>query len=198
MLVGERCFPRLSATGASKAHVVTSAASDVLSMVSVLYTIAIAAARREILIQNPYFAPDKDMAELLAAAARRGVDVRLMIPGKYADHYIVRRAGCHLHKPLLQAGVKVYEYQHTFMHQKIMIVDDLWSHVGSTNFDSRSLELNDEISVGVLDTSIAAELKAAFKRDMQDCDELTHEICSRRPRYQQAIDSAFYLIHDQL
>jgi cardiolipin synthase len=198
MLVGERCFPKLTPTGASKAHVVTSAASDMLSTVSVLYTIAIAAARREILIQNPYFAPDRDMAELLATAARRGVDVRLMIPGKYADHYIVRRAGCHLHKPLLQAGVRVYEYQQTFMHQKVMIVDDIWSHVGSTNFDSRSLELNDEISIGVLDTAIAAELKAAFKRDMQACDELTREIWSRRPRFQQLVDAALYQMHDQL
>lgn len=198
LIAGDGCFPELHPVGNSKAHVVTSASSDVLSKVSLLYRIAIISARREILIQNPYFAPDKDIVELLAQAVKRGVKVSLMIPGQHADHQIVRRAGCHLFEPLLRAGIKIYEYKPTLLHQKIMIVDDIWSHIGSTNFDARSLELNEEISMGLIDSDIAAELKNAFQKDCLDCDELALENWVQRPRYQQFMDLISYQLHDQL
>ncbi|MNC92856.1 Minor cardiolipin synthase ClsB [compost metagenome] len=80
----------------------------------------------------------------------------------------------------------------------MVVVDDIWSHVGSTNFDARSLALNEEIGVGILDAGIAAELKAAFNRDLQQCDELHLEAWRRRPMLARAYERFAYLLHDQL
>ena len=120
---GEGCFPVLEHRGSSDAHVVSSASGEALSAVSLLYTTAIACARREILIQNPYFAPDDGICELFAMMIRRGVAVHLMVPGMNTDSRFVRRAGCHLYQDLLEAGVRLYEFQPTLLHQKIVVVD---------------------------------------------------------------------------
>lgn len=99
---------------------------------------------------------------------------------------------------MLEAGVRVYEYDRTLLHQKVMIVDDIWSHVGSTNFDARSLELNEEVSIGVIDARIAAELKAAFQADLEHSRELTLRGWSRRTLAHRALDALAYRIRDQL
>ena len=153
---GEGCFPVLERRGDVSAHVVSSASGDAVSSVAMLYTIAIAAARREVLIQNPYFAPGDGVCELFAMMVRRGVAVHLMVPGKHTDSPFVSRAGRNLYDDLLAAGVHVYEFDPTLLHQKIVVVDGIWSHVGSTNFDARSLALNEEVGVGLLDANVAA------------------------------------------
>jgi cardiolipin synthase len=163
-----------------------------------LYTAAIAMARREVLIQNPYFAPNDGVVELFAMMVRRGVKVHLMLPGEHTDSPFVRRAGCNLYTALLDAGVRLYEFQPTLLHQKIVVIDDIWSHVGSTNFDARSLALNEEIGVGIRDAKIAAELKAAFNRDLRHCQELRLEEWRRRPVLDRAYERFAYLLHEQL
>lgn len=195
---GPGCFPQLRPCGNVSAHVVSSASGDATSSVATLYTVAIATARREVLIQNPYFAPDDGIVDLFAMMVRRGVRVHLMVPGEQTDSPFVRRAGCHLYGPLLRAGVRLYEFLPTLLHQKVVVVDELWSHVGSTNFDSRSLALNEEIGVGVLDRQIAMELKAAFLNDLRHCRELTLSDWERRPPYTRVFDRLAYLVHDQL
>ena len=198
LLATEACFPALSASGDVDAHVVSSASGDALSAVSIVYTVALAAARREVLIQNPYFVPDFRVVQLLAEKVRQGVDVQLMVPGTSTDSPIVRRAGCRLYEPLLQAGVKIYEYRRTLNHQKIMIVDGLWSHVGSTNFDARSLELNEEVSVGLIDRATAEELRTAYYDDLKHCRELTLDRWRERPRLTQLWETLVYQLHSQL
>jgi cardiolipin synthase len=163
-----------------------------------LYTMAIASARREVLIQNPYFAPDEGVVDLFEMMVQRGVEVQLMVPGKHTDSPFVRRAGCFLYEPLLRAGVRIFEFDPTLLHQKIVIVDGEWSHVGSTNFDSRSLALNEEVGVGVLDVQVATELKEAFARDLERCHELELETWRRRPARKRLFDRFAYLLHDQL
>jgi cardiolipin synthase len=106
------CFPELEAVASSPAHVVSSASGDSVSSVAMLYTVAVACARREVLIQNPYFAPNPGVVELFAIMVKRGARVRLMVPGKHTDSPFVRRAGCHLYATLLEAGVELYEYEH--------------------------------------------------------------------------------------
>jgi cardiolipin synthase len=94
--------------------------------------------------------------------------------------------------------VRLYEYDRTLIHQKIVVIDGQWSHVGSTNFDARSLALNEEIGIGILDAGIAAELKHAFEDDLRSCRELKIEQWRRRPLYDRAFDRFAYLLHDQL
>jgi cardiolipin synthase len=192
------CFPELEPRGDVPVHVVSSATGDAVSAVAMLYTMAIATARREVLIQNPYFAPSDGVVELFAMMVKRGVAVHLMVPGKHTDSPFVRRAGCNLYDALLEAGVRVYEFEPTLLHQKIVVVDEVWSHVGSTNFDARSLALNEEIGVGLLDAGIAAELKRAFSRDLTRCRELKLEQWRRRPVYDRVYERFAYLLHEQL
>jgi cardiolipin synthase len=195
---GEGCFPVLERRGDIAAHVVSSAAGDAVSAVATLYTVAIATARREVLIQNPYFTPGQGVVDLFAKVVARGVQVHLMVPGKHTDSPFVRRAGCSLYEALLEAGVRLYEFEPTLLHQKIVVVDGVWSHVGSTNFDERSLALNEEIGVGLLDARIAAELKAAFEQDLKRSHELTLERWRRRPIYDRVYERFAYLLHEQL
>jgi cardiolipin synthase len=198
VLATSACFPELSPRGDVAAHVVSSASGDAVSAVAMLYTMAIATARSEVLIQNPYFAPNDGVVDLFAMMVKRGVKVHLMVPGKHTDSPFVRRAGRNLYDALLEAGVRVYEFQPTLLHQKIVVVDEIWSHVGSTNFDARSLALNEEIGVGVLDKATAAELKRAFQQDLRHCRELELEQWRRRPIYDRAFERFAYLLHEQL
>jgi cardiolipin synthase len=195
--VDDSCFPSNTHCGNAIAHVVSST-GDAKSSVALLYKLAIATARREIIIQNPYFTPNPQVPKLMQKMAARGVAVHLMVPGRHTDSPFVRRAGFHLYLPLLRAGVHLYEYQPTLLHQKIVIIDGKWSHVGSTNFDERSLALNAEIGVGILDETVATELRAAFEQDLSSCIELSLEQWERRPKYQQALDWCVYQLHGQI
>jgi cardiolipin synthase len=198
VLGSPECFPEIPPRGEVAAHVVSSASHDAVSSVAMLYTMAIATARREVLIQNPYFAPSDGVVELFAMMVQRGVKMHLMVPGKHTDSPFVRRAGCNLYDALLEAGVRVYEYERTLLHQKIVVIDEIWSHVGSTNFDARSLALNEEIGVGLLDAGTAAELKAAFQRDLRYCRQLELASWRRRPLHDRAYERFAYLLHEQL
>jgi cardiolipin synthase A/B len=195
---GEGCFPKLEAKGSCDAHVVSSASGDAVSSVALLYTVAIACARREVIIQNPYFAPDDGVCELLGMMVKRGVAVHLMIPGALTDSPFVRRAGCHLYEGLLRDGIRLYEFAPTLLHQKIVIVDEIWSHIGSTNFDARSLSLNEEVGIGVRSAKVARELKDAFADDLRRSRELSLEAWQQRPWRSRAFDWFAYQVHDQL
>jgi cardiolipin synthase A/B len=195
---GPGCFPTLKPVGSVSAHVFSSASGDSVSSVALIYTVAIASARKEVVIQNPYFAPDDGFCELLATMVTRGVAVHLMVPGKCTDNPFVRDAGCHLYESLLRAGVRVYEFEPTLLHQKVVIVDGVWSHVGSTNFDSRSLALNEEAGIGLLDERVAAELREAFRADLSRSSELKLGEWRRRSWRARAWSWLAYKLHDQL
>ncbi len=130
---------------------------------------------------------------------RRGVDVQLMIPGSITDSPIVSHAGHRHFDDLLCCGVHIFEHERTLIHQKIMIVDGLWSHVGSTNFDSRSFDINEEAGVGIVDESIAAQLKDAFNEDLKACIELTAAKWKRRCTFwHRSVDRLCYMLSGQL
>jgi cardiolipin synthase len=128
----------------------------------------------------------------------RGVSVQLMVPGHNTDNPLVRRAGCALYDRVLEAGVRLYEYEPTLLHQKVVIVDGVWSHVGSTNFDARSLALNEEVGVGVCSRELAGELRRAFDEDLKYCQEITRDVWKHRPLMDRLIDRFAYRLHDQL
>jgi cardiolipin synthase len=196
---GDGCYPPPAPIeGGIAAHVVSSASEEVGSKVALLYTVAIASARKEVIVQNPYFAPDDGVCELFAKMVERGVAVHLMVPGKKTDSPFVRVAGSHLYQSLLEAGVRVYEFQPTLLHQKVVIVDRIWSHVGSTNFDARSLALNEEVGVGILDERTAQELREAFEADLRRSSELQLERWRRRPLLARGYSWLAYQLHSQL
>jgi cardiolipin synthase len=121
-----------------------------------------------------------------------------MVPGHKTDSPFVRVAGSHLYRTLLETGVRLYEFEPSLPHQKIVIVDRIWSHVGSTNFDARSLALNEEVGVGILDEQTAEELREAFEADLRHSKELKLERWRRRPLWQRGYSWLAYQLHSQL
>lgn len=198
VLAGDKYFPRLPEAGGVRAHLTVSSPQGGVSKLEMLYKLAIASAQKELTIQNPYFIPDGELVSLLDRAVKRGVRVRLMIPGPVTDSSIVRHAGHRQFQELLDKGVEIYEYQRTLSHQKVMIVDGLWSHVGSTNFDDRSLDINDEASVGLIDPGVAGQLEAAFGRDVKDCKKLDAKTWSQRSAWHKLQDRLSYMVNEQL
>lgn len=141
----------------------------------------VALAAERLWLTNGYFAPGRLAVRLLAAAARRGVDVRLILPGR-TDVPLVRHAGHGFYRSLLAAGVRIFEYQPSILHAKTLTADGLLSIVGSTNLDARSFQFNAECNAVVVDEPLAAELEAAFERDLAACEEIRLAEWRRRGR----------------
>ena len=150
-------FPPLKPQGKSLAQVFKSSSREGSESARLMYLLSIAAAEKSILLANAYFVPDKLAIESLLAAAKRGVKIQIIVPGKHTDEKLVRRASRAQWGPLLQAGIEIFEYQPTMYHCKVMVVDGLWTSVGSTNFDSRSFRLNDEANLNVFDEEFASQ-----------------------------------------
>jgi cardiolipin synthase len=144
--------------------------------------LSIAGARRTLYITNAYFAPDKNFTALLAAAARRGVDVRVLVGGPLTDVRMARLAARARYDTLMSAGVRVYEYQPSTLHSKTFVADGVWASVGSMNFDNRSLALNDEAALMVLDASFGERMDAVFFEDLHFAKEVDLAAFRRRPR----------------
>jgi cardiolipin synthase len=144
------------------------------------FALSIAGARKTLYITNAYFAPDRSFIDLLTAAARRGVDVRILTAGPRTDVNIVRLAGRAWYDTLLAAGVRVYEWQPGTLHAKTFVVDGEWFTVGSMNFDNRSMALNDEATLMVLDRTAGANMDRIFLDDLRHAEEIRLEPFRRR------------------
>jgi len=181
-LLGDEFFPSLSPVGSSSAAVVPSSALSPVSGAARVYSVSLAAAAKEIWIANSYFLPDDETGKLLVDADKRGVDVRVMVPSdEHNDVPATKAAGRASFGPLLQGGVRIYEYQPTMFHLKTMVVDGIFSTVGSANFDERSFHLNEEINLFVYDAAFAAQMRERFLRDMAQCREYTLAMWKTRP-----------------
>jgi cardiolipin synthase len=143
--------------------------------------LSIGGARERLYITNAYFAPDKNFVALLTGAATRGVDVRILVGGPRTDVRAARLAAHGRYEALLEAGVRVYEYQPTTLHAKTFVVDGLWVSVGTMNFDNRSLALNDESTLMVLDSAAGQRMEAVFFDDLRHSLEIELEVFRRRP-----------------
>ena len=144
------------------------------------FALSIGGARKTLYITNSYFAPGRNFIELLTAAAQRGVDVRILTAGQRTDVNIVRLAGRAWYDTLLAAGVRVYEWRPTTLHAKTFVVDGEWFTVGSMNFDNRSMALNDEATLMVLDGTGGQNMNRIFLDDLRYGDEITLEAFRRR------------------
>jgi len=142
VLVGEKYFPALEPAGDIRMHVLSGAPLGGVSDLELLFKMAIATAQKELIIQNPYFISDPETVSLLKRAIKRGVEIKIMVPGKITDSPIVSRAGQIHFSEMLNAGVRIFHFEKTLIHQKIVVIDGVWSHVGSTNLDDRSFDIN--------------------------------------------------------
>jgi cardiolipin synthase len=198
LLVGERYFPELGARGSIRAAVVASSPGFSSSAIQTLYSVAISAGERTISIANSYFVPNEESVDLLVAAARRGVNVRILVPGEINDLPVTKAGGRSKFGELLRAGVKIFEYQPTMMHSKTMVVDGLFATVGSTNFDNRSFRYNDELDLAVYDEGIADRLERSFEVDLGHARPYTYEQWANRSIFQKFTEWALVPVRSQL
>jgi cardiolipin synthase len=181
-LVGDEFFPALTAAGSALAAVVPSSPLSAMSGARRVYAISLAAAAKEIWIANSYFVPDDEASQLLVEAVKRGVDVRVIVPSdQHNDVPATKAAGRTGFGPLLTGGVKIFEYGPTMFHPKTMVVDGIFSTVGSANFDDRSFHLNEEVNLFVYDAPFAARMRESYERDLARCKPYTLEMWNARP-----------------
>jgi cardiolipin synthase len=158
VLHGADYFPKLSNTaGDMEAQMFGSSPVGGSESMHLMVLLALTAAKTSIDIENAYFVPDKLTVEALCSAARRGVRVRIVVPGQYTDARLGRWAAQGLYGALLETGIQIFEYQPTMMHCKVLVIDGVWSSVGSANFDDRSFRLNDEANLNVFSEALARE-----------------------------------------
>ena len=198
LLTGERFLPidgapatnAARAAGATEAALVYSPPLTGSTTAERLFALSIASARRRLYIANAYVVPDPDFVELLVAAARRGVDVRVLTNSAQTDVKTTWLAGRSRYETLLAAGVRIYEYRPATMHAKTFVVDGAWSAVGTMNFDNRSLACNSEVALVTLDGPVAVTLEALFLADLRFADEIKLDVFRRRPRSQRLLERA--------
>ena len=198
VLHGGEYFPKLEKAGSCKAQVFMSSPAEGSESVRLMYLMSIACARRSVRISSAYFVPDSLSVRMLVDAAKRGVKVEIIVPGEHIDTHVTRRAGRSRWGPLLEAGIDIMEYQPTMYHCKVMVVDELWTTVGSTNFDNRSFRLNDEANLNVLDPDFARGQVEMFERDKARSRRITLQEWQNRPWTEKLKEHAAGLLRSQL
>ncbi len=170
VLQGPQYFPALPHTGTAAVGTFFNISRTGSTPMEMMCHMTMASAEKSLLIETPYFVPDKRMSDALCAAAKRGVKVQIIMPGKWIDQKSVRRASKKCWKPLLSAGVQLYEFQPTMIHTKLMVADGLFTSVGSMNLDPRSQKINDEANIMALDAAFACEQTRIFQADLKRCE----------------------------
>jgi cardiolipin synthase len=197
VLFGSAYYPELAQIGRSRAQVFKSSRDEGSESVRLMYLLSVASATKSIRLQAAYFVPDDLALETLVAARKRGVKIEIIVPGPNTDSDIVQGASRSRWGALLDAGVLMYEYQPSLYHCKVLIVDDVWVSVGSTNFDNRSFRLNDEANLNIYDTVFAAEQIAVFDNDKSACRRMTRADFKDRPIFGKIFDAIAGLLRQQ-
>jgi cardiolipin synthase len=198
VLHSEEYFPPLAEADSTFAQVFKSSPNEGSADARLMYTIALAAARKRIRIGTAYFVPDEQVVEALVAAAERGVEIDIIVPGPHLDVRIVAPASKRVWGQLLKVGIRIYTYMPTMYHCKLTVIDDLWVSVGSTNLDNRSFSLNDEANLNVLDERMAMALNKQLDEDIDRSQPYTWEMWRARPWMDRFRERITYPIRDQL
>ena len=198
VLHGPAYFPALAPAGPGSAQMFSSSPSGGSESMQLMYLLAVTAATRSIDLSAAYFVPDRLTLQALLDALKRGVRLRIVVPGKHIDSDVVRSASRATWGPLLSAGAIIAEYGPTMFHCKIMIVDGLLTSVGSTNFDNRSFRLNDEATLNVVDKAFASAQTATFESDLALARRVSHAEWLARPARERLGEWLGSLISTQL
>ncbi len=191
-------LPRVAAKGAAPAQLFTASPGGGSRSMQLMYLMAISSAKQTIDLSAAYFIPDEVALQALVDALKRGVRLRIVLPGPHMDSTLVRHASRALWGELLANGAEIHEYQPTMYHCKVMVADRLWVSVGSTNFDSRSFSINDEANLNVHDGAFAESLTSIFEDDLQRSKQITLDAWRDRPWWEKVIDRAATLLRSQL
>jgi cardiolipin synthase len=179
-LSGRNYFPELKSVGKAFVRAVGSSPGETNRLTFVLYVSAIAFSEKSLHVTNAYFAPDDETVDALRDAARRGVDVKIILPGT-TDSSLTMNAGRYYYSELLKSGVKLYRRRNVLLHSKTAVIDNVWSTVGSTNMDFWSFSINDEVNAVILSKEFAAEMEEMFARDLSESEEIRLEAWKKRP-----------------
>lgn len=182
LITGDMFFPRgsFSTEGSVQAGLMHSIPTIGSTPAERFFALSISGARKTLYITNSYFVPGENFMQLLLKAAKRGVDVRVMTVGEKTDVKTTWYAGRTYYEKLLEGGVKIYEYSPSMMHAKSMVVDGIWSYVGSMNFDNRSIAFNDESNLVMLDRTVGARMDSIFLDDLKWSKEMKLETFRQR------------------
>jgi cardiolipin synthase A/B len=197
ILTGPETYKPRTRVSTIDAFALKSSPADRATSSRVLFQTMIEGSNRSVRIATPYFLPDKAFREALIRTARRGVDFSVVVPGRHTDQRWVRLASRRMYGKLLQAGIRIYEYEKGMTHLKLLVLDNLWSVIGTTNFDNRSFEHNDEVNVGIRDEGIARRLLVDFNRDITESREITLEQWRRRPLWEKLIGTVAWILERQ-
>jgi cardiolipin synthase len=198
ILGGRQFFPETQCAGNVRVQTILSSPSSGAAAAGTMYLIALQCARRSVHIANPYFIPDSRIIAMLAKACKRGVAVKLMLAGRHNDTWWARQNSIRLYGSLLEAGVEIYEYQPTMLHQKTMTVDGEWATVGTTNFDNRSFALSEETNICLDDAGLVAQFEAIFEADLGSCEQIRLAGWRKRGSWQCAKEVLASLLEDEM
>ena len=197
ILTGPDYFPNLAPAGDTTAFVVKSSPSDRATASRVTFQMLMEAADHSVHITTPYFLPDRALRRALVEAACRGVAITVIVPGRQTDQRWVRLASRRMWGQLLEAGIRIFEYRHTMTHAKVLVADEIWSVLGTTNIDNRSFEHNDEVNLAMRDRALAARLLEDYVRDLADSREVTLERWRRRPAWEKFVGPFVWILERQ-
>ncbi|WP_118183363.1 phospholipase D-like domain-containing protein [Paraburkholderia phosphatilytica] len=198
VLHGPDYFPAIDAVGDGVAHMFSSSPSGGSDDMQLMYLMAITAATHSIHLASAYFVPDRLTVNALVEAAKRGVRILVITPGRKIDTHTVREASRASWGALLAAGVEMHEYQPTMFHCKLLVVDEYLVSVGSTNFDNRSFKLNDEANLNIYDRDFAKQQTAIFDDDLRKSRRVTLEDWQRRPWTEKLVDRIVSVLDPEL
>jgi cardiolipin synthase len=198
MLSGHDFFPVPEPAGDVQTLTILSSPSSGAAAAGTMYLLAVQCARRFIYIANPYFIPHSGVIRILGEACKRGVEVKLMVAGRHNDVWWARQNSVRLYGKLLNAGVEIYEFAPTMLHQKTMIVDGVWATVGTANFDNRSFTLNEETQVCFHDPHLVESMRRIFLTDLARCEPVDLAVWKRRGLWQRSLETLASLVQDQM
>ena len=197
ILSSPRDWPRLERAGTTVAMLVKSSPSDRATSSRVVFQMLVEGAVSEIDISTPYFLPDRALRQALIRAARRGVRVRVVVPGKRTDQGLVRLASRRMYGELLSSGVRIFEYRSAMTHVKALLIDGTWALIGTTNVDNRSFEHNDEVNVAFREGAVVVRLERDFESDLAASDEITSAGWNRRPLAEKLVGPVCWILERQ-
>jgi cardiolipin synthase len=197
ILTGPETYKPHHPVGEIPAFAIKSSPSDRATASRALFQTLVEAANGKVLVSTPYFLPDRAFRKAIRRAAARGVKMTVIVPGKNTDQGWVRLASRRMYGHMLEAGVRIFEYEAGMTHVKSLLVDDLWAVVGTTNFDNRSFEHNDEVNVAFRSAEVNARLTRDFEGDLKRSDEIELAEWRRRPLWEKLVGTGAWILERQ-
>jgi cardiolipin synthase len=197
ILTGPKTYKANTRAGDVAAFPVKSSPADRSTNSRALFQTLVEGAQQSIRVSTPYFLPDKAFRDAIRRTVGRGVAMTVVVPGIKTDQRWVRLASRRMYGQLLEVGVRIFEYEPGMTHGKVLLVDDLWSVIGTTNFDNRSFEHNDEVNVAIRDKAVTARIMTDFTSDVARSREVTLDAWRRRPLWEKLIGSVAWILERQ-